>query len=138
MYDFMAEVASLYRALHDVGETIAATAGLTRTRLACLREVANEPRTVAKVAATQGVARQGVQRTADSLVTDGLATWIHNPQHRRAKLLAPTSSGNRALAVAEGAHAAWVARARNQLPADLEVLTGRMAAVREVVAKRDA
>src|SRR4051794_8779692 len=65
---FMAEVAALHRSLHDVGEAVAAAAGLTYTPLGCPREVVDEPRSVAAVAARQGVARQGVQRTADGLV----------------------------------------------------------------------
>jgi DNA-binding MarR family transcriptional regulator len=135
MYALMAEVAALHRSLHDVGEAVAAVAGLTHTRLGCLREVADEPRPVATVAARQGVTRQGVQRTADGLVADGLARWIDNPRHRRAKLLTPSRAGRRALAAAADAHAAWVAQAAARLPKDLVDLTGRLRAVREIVAE---
>lgn len=135
---FMAEVAALHRSLHDVGEAVAAAAGLTYTRLGCLREVVDEPRSVAAVAARQGVARQGVQRTADGLVADGLARWIDNPRHRRAKLLAPTRTGRRALAAAADAHTSWVMQAAGQLPKDLAELAGRLRAVREIVAGVDA
>jgi DNA-binding MarR family transcriptional regulator len=126
VYALMAAVAALHRALHDVGEAVAAAAGLTHTRLACLREIADEPQTVAGVAARQGVARQGVQRTADGLVADGLTRWIDNPRHRRAKLLTPTAAGRRALARAAEAHSAWVRRAAVRLPDDLADLTARL------------
>ncbi|HZC72420.1 MAG TPA: hypothetical protein VE442_17115 [Jatrophihabitans sp.] len=137
VYALMAEVAALHRALHDVGEAVAAAARLTHARLSCLREVADEPRPVAAVAARQQVARQGVQRTADGLVADGFATWVDNPRHRRAKMLTPTSAGRRALAAAAEAHAAWVARAGARLPNDLADLTGRLRAVRNIVAEHD-
>ncbi len=132
---FMREVGALARALHTVGESVAATAGLTHTRLACLREVADEPRTVAQVAARLGVARQGVQRTADGLAADGLAAFAANPRDRRAQLLAPTGAGRRALATAAAAHAEWVARAGTLLGDDLPDLTARLRAVRDTVTR---
>jgi len=40
-----------------------------------------------------GSARQSVQRIADILVTEGLAEFLPNPAHRRAKLLSSTEKG---------------------------------------------
>ncbi len=137
VHAFIAEVAALHRSLHDVGDAVAGAASLTRARFVCLREVAEAPRTVSAVATRQGVARQGVQRTADGLVADGLAAWADNPRHRRAKLLAPTSSGTRALAQASEAHERWMARAAARLPGDLAELTARLTVVRHVVAELD-
>lgn len=130
---FMREIGALERALRAVGESVAARAGLTHTRLVCLREVADEPRTVAQVAGRLGVARQGVQRTADGLVAAGLAGFAANPRDRRAQLLAPTATGRRALATAAAAHAEWVAGAATRLGADLPELTARLRAVRDTV-----
>ena len=54
-----------------------------------------------------GLARQSVQRTADSLVRDGLAVYEANPRHRRAKLLRLTPAGSSALDAMEVAQRAW-------------------------------
>ena len=129
----MDSVVALHRALHDVGESVAAAAGLTHTRLSCLRAVAEQPQTVAAAASRLGVARQGVQRTADGLVADGLARWVDDPRHRRAKLLSPTAKGRRALAQAANAHVAWVTRAASHLPDDLPDLTVRLHDVRDAI-----
>lgn len=93
-----------------------------------MREIADQLLTVAAVAARLGVTRQGVQRTADALVADGLARWSDNPRHRRAKLLAPTATGRRVLRTAHQAHIAWVEQASTLLPADLPVLTVQLRA----------
>jgi DNA-binding MarR family transcriptional regulator len=44
-----------------------------------------------------GLTRQSVQRVADALVAEGLCQYLPNPAHRRAKLLAPTERGVRAI-----------------------------------------
>jgi DNA-binding MarR family transcriptional regulator len=55
--------------------------------------VLDAPRSVAEVGRLMGMTRQGVQRVADVLVERGLAEYRVNPNHRRAKLLAPTEAG---------------------------------------------
>lgn len=122
----MVEVTALNQVLLSAGSLIAGTAGVTHTRLLCLREIADQERTVAEVAARLGVTRQGVQRTADALVDDGLACWADNPRHRRAKLLGPTARGRRVLRLAHDAHVAWVEQAIAVLPEDLPSLTRRL------------
>jgi len=42
--------------------------------------------TVAQAARRLGLARQGVQRVADLLEKKGLIEYLHNPNHRRARL----------------------------------------------------
>jgi len=44
-----------------------------------------------------GLSRQSVQRLADALVEDGLCSFLENPEHQRAKLLAPTKQGRNAI-----------------------------------------
>lgn len=75
------------------------TAGsvLTTARWQVLRAVLHEPLTVAAVARNMGLTRQSVQRVADDLVAERLCQFLPNPAHRRAKLLAPTERGLRAI-----------------------------------------
>lgn len=79
--------------LIEAGNRLSAPFGLTAARWQVMGVVAREPATVADVARHLSQARQGVQRLADEMVRDGLATYNPNPRHARAKLLAPTVQG---------------------------------------------
>lgn len=131
---FMRVVGSLNRSLLAVGDRIAGAAGQTRARSECLRQIAEEPRTVAGIAARLSMQRQSVQRVADLLVTDGLAAYADNPHHRRAKLLTVTPAGRDALRAMGEAHERWVRRAAEELAdVSLNDLTARLLDVLAVV-----
>jgi DNA-binding MarR family transcriptional regulator len=49
------------------------------------------------IARRLGVTRQSVQRTADAIVADGLATFEPNPDHKRSPLVSLTPRGLEAL-----------------------------------------
>lgn len=66
---------------------------LTSARWQVLGTVLHEQYTVAAIAKSMGLARQSVQRIADILVADGLAEYLPNPAHKRAKLLSCTEKG---------------------------------------------
>ncbi len=70
---------------------------------------ADGPATVAALARSRQVARQGVQRNADALARSGLVGWTENPRHKRAKLLELTPRGRRAGRRARSASLAWAA-----------------------------
>jgi DNA-binding MarR family transcriptional regulator len=89
-----------------VAEELARPAGLTAARWQVLGAVLTEPRSVAGIARVMGIARQSVQRNADLLVADGMAEYVPNPAHRRAKLLRPTDEGLAAVRRIDPAHAA--------------------------------
>jgi DNA-binding MarR family transcriptional regulator len=74
-------------------ETMARPAGLTAAWWQVLGAVLGEPLSVAGIARAMGITRQSVQRIADLLVDKGLAEYLPNPAHRRAKLLRPTEDG---------------------------------------------
>jgi DNA-binding MarR family transcriptional regulator len=112
---FMRVVGSLNRSLLAVGDLIAGTAGQTRARSECLQQIREQPRTVASIATQLNMTRQSVQRVADLLVEDGLASYQDNPRHRRANLLAVTATGRRALAAMHHTHEEWVRRAAAEL-----------------------
>ena len=79
--------------LMDAAATMAAAGGLTASWWQVLGGVLDQPRTVAEIARRMGMTRQGVQRVADLLVDRGLAEYLDNPAHRRARLLACTEAG---------------------------------------------
>ncbi|HEX5869107.1 MAG TPA: helix-turn-helix domain-containing protein, partial [Longimicrobium sp.] len=70
-----------------VAEEMARPAGLTAARWQVLGAVLREPLTVSDAARAMGLTRQSVQRLADALAHDGMAEYVDNPRHRRARLL---------------------------------------------------
>jgi len=83
----------------DVAEAIARPSGLTAARWQVLGAVLRQPLTVSDAARAMGLTRQSVQRLADALVADGMAEYLPNPAHRRARLLAPTDRGWEAISI---------------------------------------
>ncbi|MFI7236499.1 MarR family winged helix-turn-helix transcriptional regulator [Streptomyces cyaneofuscatus] len=117
-----------------VAEELAKPGGLTAAWWQVLGAVLPEPLPVAGIARTMGITRQSVQRIADLLVGRGLAEYVENPAHRRAKLLRPTAAGRDAVARITPSHAEFAARLAAELGAEgfaeavgvLERLTGAM------------
>jgi DNA-binding MarR family transcriptional regulator len=83
-----------------------------------LGAVLSEPLPVSGIARTMGITRQSVQRIADLLVDKGLAEYLPNPAHRRAKLLTPTDEGRTAAARIGPGHAALADRLADALGED--------------------
>ncbi|MCC3765043.1 MarR family transcriptional regulator [Glycomyces sp. TRM65418] len=128
--DLAIEVFRANGALLAAGDALTAPAGLTSARWQVLGVIDHGPATVADVARTMGLRRQSVRQTADALVADGLATFHDNPCHRRARLLAPTDAGRRALAEVERAHAEWADRLAAALdPAAVAAATAALRAL---------
>ncbi|MGC0239418.1 MarR family winged helix-turn-helix transcriptional regulator [Arthrobacter sp. SD76] len=77
------------------GDTTLKELGLTSARWQVLGAIANSDDrvTVADIARTMGLTRQGVQRTVNDLVASELVSLEENPRHRRAKIVALTPSG---------------------------------------------
>ncbi|MFF9775044.1 MarR family winged helix-turn-helix transcriptional regulator [Streptomyces sp. NPDC013978] len=94
----------------SVADELARPAGLTAAWWQVLGAVLPEPLPVAGVARTMGITRQSVQRVADLLVDRGLAVYVPNPAHRRAKLLTPTPAGRAAIERIDPGHADLAAR----------------------------
>lgn len=107
--ELVMEVFRLNSGFLDAAETMARPVGLTAAWWQVLGSVLDEPRPVAEIARRIGfgLARQSVQRIADLLVDKGWATYETNPQHSRAKLLAPTAAGRRAVRRLRSAQHAW-------------------------------
>ncbi|MFE6841821.1 MarR family winged helix-turn-helix transcriptional regulator [Streptomyces sp. NPDC057686] len=98
-----------------LSEELARPAGLTAAWWQVLGAVLQEPLPVAGIARVMGITRQSVQRIADLLAAKGLAEYVPNPAHRRAKLLRPTEEGRAAVARITPAHAALAARLADEL-----------------------
>ena len=103
----LGQVIALTRRFTTIGEALARPAGQTLARWLVLETIQDRPATVAQIARTLLLARQGVQRLADVLVRDGLAAYENNPAHRRAKLLRITPSGRTTLRSIQRAQVAW-------------------------------
>ncbi|MER5973526.1 MarR family winged helix-turn-helix transcriptional regulator [Streptomyces sp. NPDC002055] len=98
-----------------VSEKLAAPAGLTAAWWQVLGAVLGEPLPVSGIARAMGITRQSVQRIADLLVGKGLAEYVPNPAHRRAKLLRPTEEGLAAVERTRPGHARLAARLTDEL-----------------------
>ncbi|MFB6717169.1 MULTISPECIES: MarR family winged helix-turn-helix transcriptional regulator [unclassified Streptomyces] len=98
-----------------VSETLARPMGLTAAWWQVLGAVLVEPLSVSGIARAMGITRQSVQRIADLLVGNGLAEYVPNPAHRRAKLLSPTEEGRAAVSRIDPGHAEFAARLAAEL-----------------------
>lgn len=101
-------------------DRISGPAGLTAARWKVLGAVLQERRSVAEIGRVMGLARQSVQRLADILVAEGLASYEDNPAHKSAKLLAPTAEGFARIARLADRQTGWANRVSENIdPAEL-------------------
>jgi DNA-binding MarR family transcriptional regulator len=92
-----AELFEVAGAMRRDGEAIARHAGQTQARWQVMWIAAAGGLTVPAIARRLGVTRQNVQRIANDLVADRLATLDANPDHRRSRLLQLTPRGRQVL-----------------------------------------
>ncbi|WP_376703920.1 MarR family transcriptional regulator [Mesorhizobium sp. ISC25] len=102
----------------DAADRLAAPTGLTAARWQVLGAVLKEPKSVADIARDMGLARQSVQRLADILAAEGLAAYVDNPAHRRAKLLSITDAGRAAVKNIGTRQHVWANRVSEGMDAD--------------------
>jgi DNA-binding MarR family transcriptional regulator len=108
--ELVLEVFRLNGLLLAAGDRMAEPSGLTSARWQVLGVVDHEATPVANVARIMGLTRQTVQTTADALERDGFVEYLDNPHHRRAKLIALTDKGRKALRQVEARQAVWADR----------------------------
>ena len=89
------------------GDALARPAGQTSARWQVMAAIEDGPASVAQIARRLHLARQSVQRVADLLEADGIASYEDNPVHRRAKLLRLTPRGADALRKIQAAQRRW-------------------------------
>jgi DNA-binding MarR family transcriptional regulator len=105
--EFILEAATLGGIFTSAGERLAKLGDQTLARWVILDASEDKPSTVAEIARRRGIARQAVQRVADLLERDGLASYIVNPGHRRSRLLRPTARGREVLRIISVAQKTW-------------------------------
>ncbi len=108
----------LYGGFLEAAEVMTKPVGLTAAWWQVLGAVLREPLTVSGIAREMGLARQSVQRIADLLVDKGLAEYLPNPAHRRAKLFRPTPEGHAAVESLREAQYAWTNRITETIGAE--------------------
>jgi DNA-binding MarR family transcriptional regulator len=110
----VADAFELAGAFRRHGELLASAIGQSQARWQVLSAASAEPKTVPQIARRLGVSRQAVQRLANLLARDGLATFEPNPDHRGSPHLILTERGRadlaRLIASAEDYHRAIAAR----------------------------
>jgi len=105
----------LYGAFLEAAETMTKPVGLTAAWWQVLGAVLREPLSVSGIAREMGLTRQSVQRITDLLVDKGLAEYLPNPAHQRAKLVRPTEEGYAAIARLREAQYEWANRVSAQV-----------------------
>ncbi|MBD3940476.1 MarR family transcriptional regulator [Microbacterium sp. NEAU-LLC] len=134
MFDFSLAVFRVNGLLTRNGERLTAPAGQSSARWQVLGRAADSPRTVAAMARELGHARQSVQRVADVLAAEGLVVYIDDPADRRARRVAITPDGERALAHIMTRYAHWASRMRTLTdPAVVAQATAVLTAVGDAI-----
>jgi DNA-binding MarR family transcriptional regulator len=89
------EVFRLNGALISAGDDLVSDLGLTSARWQVLGAIALAPtaETVARLARSMGLHRQGVQRIVNELAAEGVLVMEDNPHHLRARLVRLTKKG---------------------------------------------
>ncbi|MCS7476324.1 MarR family winged helix-turn-helix transcriptional regulator [Umezawaea endophytica] len=126
----------LYGGFLEAAEVMTKPVGLTAAWWQVLGAVLKEPLSVSGIAREMGLTRQSVQRIADLLVDKGLAEYLPNPAHRRAKLFQPTGAGHTAVESLREAQYAWANRITASVGA--EELRGALDVMNRLVANLDA
>lgn len=127
----IADVYELAGALRQAGETLAAAEGQTQARWQLLSAVSERGLTVPQAGRRLGITRQAVQRVANDLVHDGLATFADNPDHRASPLLVLTDDGSDTVAALN--RRARVANRRVAQRAGDDVVAAARAGIRQIL-----
>jgi DNA-binding MarR family transcriptional regulator len=93
----VADVFELSAAFRRAGDKIAKKVGQTQARWQVLSAASNGDKSVPQIARRLGYARQSVQRVVDLLVSEGVAEYVSNPDHKSSALVRLTGEGERQL-----------------------------------------
>jgi DNA-binding MarR family transcriptional regulator len=103
-------VFAAHASILDYGDRANAAFGQSSARWRVLFNIAQGKGTVAEIARETDYARQSVQRLADVLVADGLATYTPDPEDRRRQIITLTAKGSTVLAEMEADFDRWSKR----------------------------
>ena len=93
----VADVFELAAAFRRAGDGIAKQVGQTQARWQVLSAASRGDKSVPQLARRLGYARQSVQRVVDLLVSESVAEYVPNPDHKRSALVRLTGEGHRQL-----------------------------------------
>ncbi|MDQ2585930.1 MarR family transcriptional regulator [Saccharothrix yanglingensis] len=125
----------LYGGFLGAAEVMTKPVGLTAAWWQVLGAVLREPLPVSGIAREMSLTRQSVQRIADLLVERGLAEYLPNPAHKRAKLLRPTGEGYSAVRRLTAAQHAFTNRVSSRV--DVDELRTTLAVMERLIAALD-
>ena len=110
MTEFILETFRLNGRLLATGDKLVKPLGLSSARWQVLGAIhySETPQTVAGLARSMGLTRQGVQRITNELEKEQLVSFEVNPNHRRAKLVVFTEQGRAAYSAADREQIDWV------------------------------
>lgn len=94
----VADIFELAGTFREQGQTIAKAVGQTQARWQVMSVASADSLTVPQIARRLGVTRQNVQRLADLLVEEKLASFEFNPDHKGSPYLVLNARGQAALA----------------------------------------
>lgn len=131
----VADIFELAGTFRRQGEVLADAIGQSQARWQVLSAASAEPKTVPQIARRLGLSRQAVQRLANLLARDGLATFEPNPDHQGSPHVVLTERGRadltRLTASAKDYHSAVAA------PLDPGELEAVHAGLRRLIAALD-
>ncbi|MFD1147321.1 MarR family winged helix-turn-helix transcriptional regulator [Saccharothrix hoggarensis] len=134
--DIIMRTFRLYGGFLEAAEVMTKPVGLTAAWWQVLGAVMRQPLPVAGIAREMSLTRQSVQRIADLLVEKGLAEYVPNPAHKRAKLFRPTAAGWEAVSGLTRAQHAFTNRISAQV--DLDDLRTTLKVMERLIEALDA
>ncbi len=136
--DLVLEVMALHGALRDQGERITAPAGLSPARWQLLGAAQGRPMTVSQISRRMGLVRQSVQRVANILVKEGLATFEPNRDHVRSPLLVLTEQGRTVMGQINRTQIRWSNRLARELKMEeIDTAADTLTKFRELLERLD-
>ena len=129
-----------YFRLNAGGERMFARLGQTPGQVSLMRSLQEEgPQSVAQLARSRPVARQGVQRMADELSAAGLIEFVPNPSHRRAKLARLTTRGRLLMEKAMAGELRWAAHlAQNFSAREIETTRDVIRMLKQILGEQNS
>jgi DNA-binding MarR family transcriptional regulator len=131
---FVDEVGRTQGRLLEATAMFGAAEGLSGAQLTVLAVVVNAPfsPTVPQIGRSLGHTRQAVQRLAASLASLELVEFVDNPDHKRARRLAPTEKGLALYRRVDAQSRGWTARILAAIdPDDIDAATRTLRVVRQ-------
>ena len=105
--------------------------------VALLRQLAEAPRTVPKLARMRPMARQNMQKIVNEMADAGLVRFEDNPAHKRSRLVALTEAGREMFRETSSRFAAFAEDLSAKLPAeDLDAAVRALRALNDALADR--